>query len=170
MATRVSSFLLSAPLYVQERTGYSWKTLALVLICSAICSASFIRNSKLKGSLPPGPPGLPFVGNLLQIPSDRAWLVFTEWKKQYGRYLIIRSGLFSNSRVSGPLFYINIAGQHTVVLGNHKVAADLLDRRASLYSDRARNIVAGELLTGGMVFAFAQHNDIWKRQRRGSHE
>jgi hypothetical protein len=70
----------------------------------------------------------------------------------------------------GPLFYINIAGQNAVVIGSHQVAADLLDRRAAIYSDRARNIVAGELLTGGLVFAFAQHNDIWKRMRRGSHE
>lgn len=71
---------------------------------------------------------------------------------------------------AGPLYYINIAGQNAVVIGSHKVAADLLDRRAAIYSDRARNIVAGELLTGGLVFAFAQHNDVWKRMRRGSHE
>jgi hypothetical protein len=72
--------------------------------------------------------------------------------------------------ILGPIVYLNIAGQHTVVLGNHKVAADLLDRRAAIYSDRARNIVASELLTGGLVFAFSQHNDVWKRQRRGAHE
>lgn len=70
----------------------------------------------------------------------------------------------------GPVVYLNIAGQNTIVLGTHKAAADLLDRRAGIYSDRPRNIVAGELLTGGLVFAFAQHNDVWKRMRRASHE
>lgn len=70
----------------------------------------------------------------------------------------------------GPIFYLNIAGQDTVVIGSHKVAADLLDRRAMIYSDRARNIVASELLTGGLIFAFSQHNDVWKRMRRGAHE
>ncbi|KAJ7810244.1 cytochrome P450 [Mycena olivaceomarginata] len=107
-----------------------------------------------KGNLPPGPGGLPILGNLLQIPKDRAWLAFSEWRKTYG-----------------DIIYLNIAGQNAVVLGNYKVASDLLDRRAAgIYSDRARNIVAGELLTGGLVFAFAQHNDVWKRMRRGSHE
>jgi hypothetical protein len=59
-----------------------------------------------------------------------------------------------------PIFYIKIAGQDTIVLSSHKAAADLLNRRAAIYSDRPRNIVAGELLTGGLVFAFAQHNDV----------
>ncbi|KAJ7477309.1 cytochrome P450 [Mycena galericulata] len=71
--------------------------------------------------------------------------------------------------IYGPLFYLNVAGQNFVVLGSHQVAADLLDRRAPLYSDRPRNIVAG-LLTGNLVFALSQHNDLWKRMRRGSHE
>ncbi|KAJ7446930.1 cytochrome P450 [Mycena galericulata] len=101
--------------------------------------------------LPPGPPGLPVIGNLHQL-SSRSWLTFTKWREIYG-----------------PLFYLNVAGQNFVVLGSHQVAADLLDRRAPLYSDRPRNIVAG-LLTGNLVFALSQHNDLWKRMRRGSHE
>ncbi|KAJ7690176.1 cytochrome P450 [Mycena olivaceomarginata] len=113
----------------------------------------FARSNKRKEKLPPGPGGLPILGNLLQIPKDRAWLTFSEWRKTYG-----------------DIIYLNIAGQNTVVLGNYKVSSDLLDRRAGIYSDRARNIVAGELLTGGLVLAFAQHNDVWKRMRRGSHE
>ncbi|KAJ7780309.1 cytochrome P450 [Mycena maculata] len=131
------------------------KTLGPLVLLGIILIAGVRRSYKYayKGKLPPGPPGLPVVGNLLQIPKDRAWLVFTEWRKKYG-----------------DIFYLNLAGQNVVVLGNYKVAADLLDRRASQYSDRPRNIVAGELLTGGLVFAFAQHNDVWKRMRRGSHE
>jgi hypothetical protein len=83
----------------------------------------------------------------------------------------VHHGLATESIPKGDrVIYLNIAGKNTVVLGNYKVAADLLDRRAGIYSDRARNIVTGELLTGGLVFTFAQHNDVWKRMRRGSHE
>lgn len=72
-------------------------------------------------------------------------------------------------RVIGPIFYLNVAGQNTVVLGTPKAAADLLDRRANIYSDRPDYVVLN-LITGGMHWAWTQADDLWKRQRRGAHE
>jgi len=37
---------------------------------------------------------------------------------------------------TGPLVYLSVAGQKMLVLNSHKVAADLLDRRGTIYSDR----------------------------------
>lgn len=36
--------------------------------------------------LPPGPKGLPVVGNLFDIPTDKPWLVYDKWFQQYGVY------------------------------------------------------------------------------------
>lgn len=44
-----------------------------------------------------------------------------------------------------------------IVLNTHKAAADLLDRRANIYSDRPRNIVASEILTGGLLIVFTRY-------------
>lgn len=33
---------------------------------------------------PPGPRGVPLFGNEFQIPSDKQWLCFHDWSKQYG--------------------------------------------------------------------------------------
>ena len=40
----------------------------------------------------------------------------------------------------GPLVYLTVGGQGILVLNTHKVAADLLDRRGHIYSDRPRMI------------------------------
>ncbi|KAJ6500292.1 cytochrome P450 [Mycena vulgaris] len=100
---------------------------------------------------PPGPWRLPIIGNIHQI-RKHPWIMFSKWTKTYG-----------------PIFHINIAGQDTIILGSHKVAADLLDRRSGIYSGRPRNIVT-RLLTGDLVYAFGQTTPIWRRMRKASHE
>ncbi|KAI3603513.1 cytochrome p450 [Moniliophthora roreri] len=126
----------------------------LTLLALFVVSVLVIRQAfgRRKGPLPPGPKGLPIVGNLFQL-SQEAWHTFTDWKKTYG-----------------DIVYINVAGQDIVILNSHKVAADLLDRRAPIYSNRPRWIVASEILTGGLLVVFTQYNDVWRRMRRAGHE
>jgi len=59
----------------------------------------------------------------------------------------------------GPVIYLNGAGQPIVVLNTLEAAADLLDRKASVTSDRPRLIVP-EMMTGGMFMPFVGHNDL----------
>ena len=61
----------------------------------------------------------------------------------------------------GDIIYLNVAGQPVVILNSQKVAADLLDRRAGIYSDRPRNIVSFDLLTGGLFFPLSSYNDTF---------
>ena len=56
--------------------------------------------------------------------------------------------------------HINAFGQPLIILNTHKAAADLLDRRAAIYSDRPPNIVALEMMTGGMLFPFAGSTEV----------
>ncbi|KIJ43424.1 hypothetical protein M422DRAFT_253303 [Sphaerobolus stellatus SS14] len=125
----------------------------LILLAIIVGGLAFLasRDSR-RQKLPPTPRGLPVIGNLHQL-WTRPWITFMKWAEKYG-----------------PLFHINVAGQHTIVIANHKVAIALLERRANIYSDRPMNIVVNDFLTRGMVFAFAQHNDVWRRMRRASHE
>ncbi|KAH9987169.1 cytochrome P450 [Russula compacta] len=102
--------------------------------------------------LPPGPRGYPIIGNLLELTTEQ-WVKFAEWRNKYG-----------------DLIYLNAAGQPIVVLNSQKVAVDLLDRRAGIYSDRPRNIVACDIMTGGLFFALSGWGDVWHRLRKAASE
>ncbi|KAH9049790.1 cytochrome P450 [Lactarius deliciosus] len=103
--------------------------------------------------LPPGPRGLPLLGNTLQLRSSQQWLRFTRWKQEFG-----------------DVFYLSAAGQPIVVLNTQKAAADLLDRRSGIYSDRPRNIVAAQILCGGLAVVFQNYGPLWRRMRRAAQE
>ncbi|KAE9389979.1 cytochrome P450 [Gymnopus androsaceus JB14] len=108
--------------------------------------------SKSKGQMPPGPRGLPFLGNIFQLPQHQ-WLRFTEWKEQYG-----------------PIFSLNMAGNPVIVLNSHEVVTELLEKRSTIYSDRPRFIMAHEILTGGIFVAFSGYNALWRKLRRAGQD
>ncbi|THV02577.1 cytochrome P450 [Dendrothele bispora CBS 962.96] len=103
--------------------------------------------------LPPGPPKLPIIGNLLDLKTTESFLQFTELSKKYG-----------------PIFSLDLLGQTVIVLNNHKVAGDLLDRRSNLYSCRPRFIVVFEYLSNSLLFSGAPYGDYWRRARKAAHE
>jgi len=60
---------------------------------------------------------------------------------------------------TGDVIYLNAAGQPMVIINSPRVGVELLDRRAAIYSDRPRNIVASDIMCGGLLFGFTQYGD-----------
>ncbi|KAJ6472451.1 hypothetical protein C8R45DRAFT_835872 [Mycena sanguinolenta] len=71
--------------------------------------------------LPPGPPGDPFIGHLLHMPSTDSALVFHQWAKTYG-----------------PVMHLQVLGRSMIILDSYQTALDLLDKRGLIYSDRPK--------------------------------
>ncbi len=57
------------------------------------------------------------------------------------------------------MVYLNALGQPILVIHGLKAAAELLDRRAHIYSSRPRLIMAHEILTGGLLPSFLPYGD-----------
>lgn len=85
--------------------------LLAVLLLKAVSGR---RNQKLPlGCKPiPGPPGLPLIGNLHQIPDDYPWRKFKEWSDVYG-----------------PIMEVKLGRNRLIVLSNEETAKELLERR-----------------------------------------
>jgi hypothetical protein len=56
----------------------SFAVLALYLL------RKVFQRSRPLAPLPPGPKGLPLIGNALDMPKEQEWFTFTEWGKKYG--------------------------------------------------------------------------------------
>jgi cytochrome P450 len=113
---------------------------------------SWIANSMLtqrRSKLPPGPPRLPIIGNLHQFPKINPWRTFQEWTKQYG-----------------PIYSLQFGLNTVIVLGNHEVAHDILDKRSNIYSSRPRSVMGGEVVSKGYRTVLMPYGQRWRDHQR----
>ena len=98
-------------------------------------------------------PGLPIVGNLLQLPPYHTWLKFKEWADQYG-----------------PIYRISLAGTTHVIISSEKIANDLMRERGTLYSDRDQAPMAAKLLSDDLRPLFLPYGETWREFRKLAHQ
>ncbi|RHZ50595.1 uncharacterized protein CDV56_103787 [Aspergillus thermomutatus] len=99
-----------------------------------------------------GPPTLPFLGNIHQIPRRGSYLKFTEWAEKYG-------GLYSLKLGTGT----------AVVITDRRIVKELIDRKSSKYSNRPASFVA-HTITGGDHLLVMQYGALWRTLRKLVHQ
>jgi hypothetical protein len=97
---------------------------------------------------PPGPPGLPLIGNTLDIPSKFPWLAFTEYAKKYG---YITSYRFFRRDI--------------IVLSDINAIKELFEKRGSVYSDRF-DMPFLEMMEWQWQIPIARYGEAWRQGRK----
>ncbi|KAF8219321.1 cytochrome P450 [Tricholoma matsutake] len=104
--------------------------------------------------LPPGPKKLPLIGNLLDMPSTFEWVTYHKWCKEF----------------DSDIIHLNVAGTSLVVLDTSEATTELLERRSSIYSDRARMPMLNELMGWNFNFGFMRYGKYLRQHRRVMHQ
>ncbi|TFK19307.1 cytochrome P450 [Coprinopsis marcescibilis] len=109
--------LISLPLLETQRL------LALALVVISIYVVQRRRQWNLRRGgrpLPPGPKGLPIIGNALDIPTKFEWEVYDKWAKEYDSEIVHAGAL----------------GFSIAVLSSRKAAIEILDHKSAVTSAR----------------------------------
>ncbi|KAJ4328639.1 hypothetical protein N0V84_000828 [Fusarium piperis] len=131
--------------------------LLIVIIGSAISVfivlilKHFLSTANGNPPLPPGPKGLPLVGNLSDLPNPGV-LEAHHWLKHKDLY--------------GPISSVTVMGQTLVIINDAQLAFALLEKRSLKHSSRPRQIFAGEMLGWENSLGLSQYNDRFRTYRK----
>ena len=96
----------------------------------------------------PAPPGLPFVGNLLQVDRARIHQQVERWAHEYG-----------------PYFRFQLGNRRIFAVADHAAMGALLRDRPDGFR-RTKRLAEISAEIGSAVGVFGAEGEAWKRQRR----
>lgn len=102
-------------------------------------------------SLPPGPRGLPLLGNVNDLPKPGI-LEADHWLKHKELY--------------GPISSVTAMGQTIVIINDAKLAFELMEKRSAIHSSRPRQVFAGEMLGWKNSLGLSPYNNHFRTYRK----
>ncbi|KAF9729672.1 cytochrome p450 [Paraphaeosphaeria minitans] len=123
---------------------------ALSLLLFAKLWANFQWHRKYK--LPPGPRGLPFFGNMFEMPPYHQGPWAQELAQKYGE-----------------MFTLHIANTPWIFLNTPRAVSDLLETRSAIYSSRPRFPYASTLASSGCRVVLQPYGARWSAVRKVMH-
>ncbi|THH10559.1 hypothetical protein EW146_g8337 [Bondarzewia mesenterica] len=128
-------------------------TFTPVLFVLGILGLCLLRAFVKKTRYPPGPKGLPFLGNIFSLPTTKTWKYFELLSHKYGS--IVR---------------LSLAGNDLIILSDPRDAEELLGRRSWNYSSRKPLVYAGKYQSNNKRLVLLEYGDSLKKQRTAFHQ
>ncbi|KAF2136512.1 uncharacterized protein K452DRAFT_322394 [Aplosporella prunicola CBS 121167] len=113
-----------------------------------------INRLRSKGNgrpLPPGPKGLPLVGNINDMPKPGI-LECHHWLKHKDLY--------------GPISSVTVLGQTFIIINDSSIALELMRDRSAIHSSRPVQVFSQEMVGWKHGTAMIPYNDEWKTHRK----
>ncbi|KLO07687.1 cytochrome P450 [Schizopora paradoxa] len=122
-------------------------------LCLSLLSYWIVGFSRRRNlPYPPGPRGLPIIGNVLSMPKSHLWLKASEWGKDHGNLVFVQC-------FGSPLLFLN----------SYEDANELLDKRSTKYSSRPSLVMANELERWDWLATTTPYNDALRKYRTYIH-
>ncbi|RPD54263.1 CyP450 monooxygenase [Lentinus tigrinus ALCF2SS1-6] len=126
-------------------------SLILSLCVLFVVGLEYRRRAARKLPLPPGPPPLPLVGNILDVPKSICAEEYNVLSMKYG-----------------DIVHLNVLGQHMIILGSFEAASELLDKRSANYSGKPASAMA-DLIGLDWNVALLGNGETWRKHRKEFH-
>lgn len=125
--------------------------LAMVGFTVIVILIDYARVLLLRRQLPPGPFPLPIVGNVLQLPKSKPWIIFEKWSQDY----------------NDPLITVWVGRAPSIIVNDAWTASELMEKRANIYSSRPRHVVLGDMLNNTDTNqTLLTYGDRWRIHRK----
>jgi hypothetical protein len=122
-----------------------------------LCSLYF--SGKRQHGLPPGPPTLPFIGNIHIFPREQLQYKFTEW----GAYRVLRSAWLSHpsyewsAKIYGDIYSLKVMHLTIIVLNTPTAVKEIIDKRGPISSSRPASIMTEIVTPNSVNLGSARH-------------
>ncbi|KAI1433056.1 cytochrome P450 oxidoreductase OrdA-like protein [Xylaria sp. CBS 124048] len=110
--------------------------------------------TKKPGPLPPGPRGLPLIGNIFDFPPIGVH-IWGHWLKHKDLY--------------GPISSVTKWGTTVIILNSAELACELLGKRSSIYSTRMRSEFGGKMIGWENNLVLQPYNKRYRAHRKSIH-